>query len=73
MHLSRVYFSCFTSFGENLEQIKRTHVFLIFSQSVLVTVDKCKGAPVMKGGRRRAVEDMSQCSSTARMGGDKNK
>lgn len=50
-----------------------TDLFSFFSQFVRVTVDKCKGAPVMEGRRRRAVEDMSQCSSTARMSGDKNK
>ena len=46
---------------------------IFFSQFVRVTVDKCKGAPVMEGRRRRAVEDMSQCSSTARTRGDNNK
>ena len=44
-----------------------------FPQFVRVTVDKCKGAPVMEGRRRRAVEDISQCSSTARMRDSRNK
>ena len=47
-------------------------VFFSF-QLVRVTVDKCKGEPVMEGRKARAVEDRSKCSSAARLKSNKNK